>query len=84
MGSDTERGGRRGGVERKQGQGRGWLPKQISYINLSLTGSMVFVHVLYECVCSHYIAATQSQCVRSHFNTVAGHVLLFSVCGLLH
>lgn len=35
---------------RERGQGRGRLPKQIDYINLSLASSVVCVHVLNECV----------------------------------
>lgn len=43
--------------KRKQGQGRGWRPKQISYINLSVASFMAWAHVLYQCVSSYYKAA---------------------------
>lgn len=35
----------KGESERKQGQRRGWLPKQIHYINLFLASSVVFIYM---------------------------------------
>lgn len=61
----------KGESERKQGQGRGWLPKQIGCINLSLASSMVCVHVL--SVCSYYKATRGEQYAKSHFNTIVRH-----------
>lgn len=63
--------GEKGESERTQGQRRGWLPKQMCYINLFLAGSIVYINMLYECVCRcSYYKAGRRHNVRSCFNTV--------------